>query len=155
MHGSWFLAYLCLAALAVFQAALMVLHTWENRRFARNRIREIDAYHPTGHAAVFVPCKGAELGLKENLSALMRQDYPDYEVTFVVEHAGDPAATVIRQVIEEHPRRVPGSWWRVLRPRRGKKCTTCGLPRRRFQPLRAIWHSPIPTPGRGPSGCGR
>ena len=34
---------------------------------------------------VIVPCKGLDQGLSENLEALLVQDYPNYEVIFVVD----------------------------------------------------------------------
>ncbi len=51
-------------------------------------------------ASVIAPCRGLEEGLEQNLLAIVRQDYPVYEVIFVVDHASDPARSVIEQVIE-------------------------------------------------------
>lgn len=85
----------------------MALQTWENRRFARNRMRELDLYHPRGRAIVFAPCKGVDLELEDNLRALLDQDYGDtYEVTFVVESDDDPACPVIRRIMAKS-RRIP------------------------------------------------
>ena len=53
---------------------------------------------------VIAPCKGFDVDLEQNLRALVRQDYHDYEVTFVVESADDPACPIIRGVMAEHPR---------------------------------------------------
>ena len=41
------------------------------------------------------------------LRALMRQDYDDFEITFIVESTDDPACRVIHRVMAEHPW-VPG-----------------------------------------------
>ncbi len=49
-------------------------------------------------ATVIAPCKGLEEGLRENLSALLELDYPDYEVIFVVGDENDPAASVISEL---------------------------------------------------------
>jgi ceramide glucosyltransferase len=46
-------------------------------------------YSPT--AAVFCPIKGLEPGLEENLTALTRFDYPNYEVFFILASVDDPA----------------------------------------------------------------
>jgi cellulose synthase/poly-beta-1,6-N-acetylglucosamine synthase-like glycosyltransferase len=53
----------------------------------------------TPFASIIVPCKGVEEGLKANLEALRDQDYPEYEVIFVVDDAADPAADLIKDVI--------------------------------------------------------
>ena len=52
---------------------------------------------------LITPCKGFDVDLEGNLAALLRQDYPDYEVTFVVESDADPACPVIRRVMAGHP----------------------------------------------------
>ncbi len=49
-------------------------------------------------ATVIVPCKGIDQGLSENLNALLKQDYPAYEVIFVVDSKDDAAVPVIEQV---------------------------------------------------------
>ncbi len=55
-------------------------------------------------ATVIAPCKGLEEGLKENLGALLAQDYPKYEVIFVVDREDDPATDVIRTLINGRSR---------------------------------------------------
>jgi cellulose synthase/poly-beta-1,6-N-acetylglucosamine synthase-like glycosyltransferase len=102
MERTWIILYLALALMVIVQAALMALQTWENRRFARNRLRELDRYHPQGHATVFAPCKGLDLGLENNLRALLDQDYRDLDVIFVVESAEDSACPVIRRVMRDY-----------------------------------------------------
>ena len=49
-------------------------------------------------ATVMVPCRGIDEGLEENLSALMQQDYPAYEVIFVVDDEDDAAVPTIENV---------------------------------------------------------
>ncbi|MGB7207611.1 MAG: glycosyltransferase family 2 protein [Pyrinomonadaceae bacterium] len=49
----------------------------------------------TPFATIIAPCKGLDEGLSENLAALLQQDYPAYEVIFVVDDKGDPAVEVI------------------------------------------------------------
>jgi len=104
MDFHWLIAYLILLGLAVAQSGLLVLQTWEHRRYARSCMRSPGRHRPTGRAAVFAPCKGRDVDLEENLRALLRQDYHDYEVTFIVENADDPAVEVIRRVMADHPR---------------------------------------------------
>lgn len=61
--------------------------------FRRELGREPSAFAPP--ATVFVPCRGLDQGLAENLAPLFAQDYPDYEIVFVVDSADDPAVRVI------------------------------------------------------------
>lgn len=48
-------------------------------------------------ATVFVPCRGIDEGLKENLAAIFRQDYPTFEVIVVSDRADDPALAVVAE----------------------------------------------------------
>lgn len=52
----------------------------------------------TPFVSVIVPCKGLDEGLRENLEAVMVQDYPSYEVVFVVDDVGDKAMRAIEDV---------------------------------------------------------
>jgi cellulose synthase/poly-beta-1,6-N-acetylglucosamine synthase-like glycosyltransferase len=52
----------------------------------------------TPYATVICPCRGVDEGMEENLSAILRQDYPDYQVIFVVDDDADPAVEVISRV---------------------------------------------------------
>jgi ceramide glucosyltransferase len=103
MERALWVMYLALAALAGLQAVLVALQSWEHRRFARSRMRHLDAHRPQGRAMVFCPCKGVDLGLENNLRAILRQDYDDYEVVFVVESDQDPAYALVAKVMAEHP----------------------------------------------------
>jgi len=103
MESFWFVAYLILLALALGQSLLLALQTWEHRRYARSGMRGMGAFYPSGHVGVFAPCKGIDVDLHGNLSSLMRQEYDDYEVAFIVESEEDPACEVIRRVMAEHP----------------------------------------------------
>ena len=49
-------------------------------------------------ATLICPCKGDEEGLKENLEVLFEQEYPEYEVVFVVDDENDAAVAVIEQI---------------------------------------------------------
>lgn len=48
---------------------------------------------------VFAPCRGAEPQLRENLKAVLRQEYPEYEVLFVADNRSDPAVEIIEDLI--------------------------------------------------------
>jgi cellulose synthase/poly-beta-1,6-N-acetylglucosamine synthase-like glycosyltransferase len=51
----------------------------------------------TPFATVFVPCRGVDAGLKENVLSLFAQNYPAYEIIFVSDSADDPAFAVIEE----------------------------------------------------------
>src|SRR5215213_4037592 len=61
------------------------------------------ASHFMPFVSIIAPCKGHDHGLDENLDALFEQDYPDYEVIFVVDDPNDPAADVIRVLTARFP----------------------------------------------------
>ena len=45
--------------------------------------------------SIFVPCRGVDDGLKENVAAIYAQDYPQFEIIFVSDREDDPALAVI------------------------------------------------------------
>ena len=47
--------------------------------------------------SIIAPCRGLDAGLQENLAALFRQDFPNYEVLFVVDGDADEAIPVIEK----------------------------------------------------------
>lgn len=66
-------------------------------RFVRYLQKEIAKETPTytPFATVFVPCRGVDDGMKENILSLFAQDYPAFEIIFVSDSADDPAFDVI------------------------------------------------------------
>jgi cellulose synthase/poly-beta-1,6-N-acetylglucosamine synthase-like glycosyltransferase len=58
----------------------------------------------TPFASVIAPCKGIDNELRENLAALLSQDYPGYEIVFVVDDETDPAVPAIRDVMSNTSR---------------------------------------------------
>lgn len=97
--------YFAIAGLSLLLSVLLGIYTFENHRFAASRRRRKFLPRFAGRAAVLAPCKGAEPGLEQNIKQLFAQDYPEYELIFVVESANDPAATVIRRLMMRHRRR--------------------------------------------------
>ena len=57
--------------------------------------KDLAGYTP--FVTVFVPCRGVDPGLKENIHSLFAQDYPAYEIIFVSDSANDPAFAVIEE----------------------------------------------------------
>ena len=66
-------------------------------RFVRYVRAELAKEYPefTPFATVFVPCRGLDVGLKENINAILAQDYPAFEIVFVADRADDPALAII------------------------------------------------------------
>ena len=156
MDAYWITAYLILAGLVIVESLLLALQTWEHRRYVRSCMRDLARHQPTGRVALFAPCKGLDLDFEANLRALLRQDYDNYEVTFIVESTDDPAYA------DDPPRDGGASL--------GAGAGGRGGPRHRQRPEgpqsarghaasfaagASIWPLSIPTPGPGPSGCGR
>ena len=102
MDAYWITAYLIVSGLTIITSLLLALLTWEHRRYVRSCMRELARHQPTGRVALFAPCKGLDLDLEANLRAILRQDYDNYEVTFIVENTDDPAYAAIRRAMSEH-----------------------------------------------------
>lgn len=51
----------------------------------------------TPFATVFVPCRGLDDGLKENIEAIFAQAYPAFEIIFVSDRTDDPALALIEE----------------------------------------------------------
>lgn len=88
--------------LAVFQLYL----SWRSLSGGIAYLRYFQEYKrttgPDGlpFATVIAPCRGLEPGLETNLAALASQEYPAYEIVFVVDSEDDPAVPVIQMVRE-------------------------------------------------------
>jgi cellulose synthase/poly-beta-1,6-N-acetylglucosamine synthase-like glycosyltransferase len=69
-------------------------------RFVRYLQNELAADYPefTPFVSVFVPLRGIDEGLKENVAAIFGQDYPSFEVIFISDAKDDPAWVVIDEV---------------------------------------------------------
>ena len=66
-------------------------------RFARYLQAELAKNTPefTPFVSVFVPCRGLDIGLSENITAIFNQDYPVFEIVFVTDSRDDPALQII------------------------------------------------------------
>jgi ceramide glucosyltransferase len=103
MDAFWWTLYWIIAGVAIVQSLLLVLQTWEHRRYVRSCMTGWERYQPSGRVLLCAPCKGRDLDLEDNLRALLEQDYDDYEVSFVVESEDDPACAAIRRAMAAHP----------------------------------------------------
>jgi ceramide glucosyltransferase len=60
---------------------------------------------PLPPISVLKPLKGSDAELRENLEAVVAQDYPEFEVLFAVDDVDDPAVAVVRALMRAHPER--------------------------------------------------
>ena len=72
--------------------------------FKRELAKPVSTYQP--FATIFVPCRGIDQGMLENLDALLQQDYPEYEIVFIVDDGDDAAASTIESAWREGKRQV-------------------------------------------------
>jgi len=93
-------AFFLLAGLLAIQSLIALQDGPRFLAFVRRRLAQpLPDYAPP--ATVICPCKGLDADLEANLEALLAQDYPDYEVLFVVAAADDPARSVCERVARE------------------------------------------------------
>jgi cellulose synthase/poly-beta-1,6-N-acetylglucosamine synthase-like glycosyltransferase len=87
-----------------FFAALLLLQALVSLRggvrYLRYFRRELSAPLPdfTPFLSVILPCRGLDQDLRENLSALCGQNYPAFEIIFVIDSPGDPSLNIIEEV---------------------------------------------------------
>ena len=86
--------------LVIAQLALGLYSLWEGFEWF-SMVRRRLASHPGFYApvaAVICPCKGNERGLEDNLMALTKFEYANYEIYFSLATSLDPALKVIERV---------------------------------------------------------
>ncbi len=87
----------------IFAAALVFL-SWKSFRGGLEYLnffrKELATPKPdfAPFVSIFAPCRGLDEDLEENLCALFRQDFPRYEVIFVVDSERDEAVEIIKKV---------------------------------------------------------
>ncbi|HEX8707382.1 MAG TPA: glycosyltransferase [Pyrinomonadaceae bacterium] len=94
------LVFYLFAGLLIWQALVSLLGGVRYLSYIRRELsRETPDFTP--FATIIAPCRGLDQGLRENLSALFRQDYPRYELIFVTDSDADPSLEVIEDVLRE------------------------------------------------------
>lgn len=72
--------------------------------FKQELAKPIADYTPL--VTIFAPCRGIDQGMLENLDAFLSQDYPEYEIIFIVDEASDEATGLIESAWREARRQV-------------------------------------------------
>ncbi len=93
-----------------FLAVVLMFYSFKSLRggfsylnyFRRELARPKSNYTPC--ASIIAPCRGLDAHLFENLSALFRQDFPAYEILFVVDSETDAAVEIIKKVMAQNSR---------------------------------------------------
>ncbi len=88
-----------------FFAAVLVFMSWKSLRggidylnfFKKELSRSKSDWTP--FVSIIAPCRGLDEDLEANLSALFEQDFPEYEILFVVDDENDEAVSVIQKII--------------------------------------------------------
>ncbi|HLR07542.1 MAG TPA: glycosyltransferase family 2 protein [Pyrinomonadaceae bacterium] len=80
-------------------------------RFARYLEAELKQEYPefTPFVTVFVPCRGVDDGMRENLLAILGQEYPAFEIIVVADRADDPALAVVAEACRSFDRQTSPS----------------------------------------------
>ena len=90
-----------------FFAAVLVFLSYKSFRGGVNYLiffkKELAETKPgyTPFASIIAPCRGVDADLEENLSSLFRQNFPAYEILFVVDDKRDEAVEIIEKVSRE------------------------------------------------------
>lgn len=99
---------LVLGALLLLQSVISLRDGYRFLRYARrSRGKARSRFAPP--AAVIIPCKGRDAGFERNLSSFLSQDYPHYQVVFVVASERDPAYPFLAETLREASRTAPDS----------------------------------------------
>jgi ceramide glucosyltransferase len=103
--------FLVLAVLLLIQSVASLRDGYRFLRFVRSsRRRPPGAFTPS--AAVIIPLKGVDEGLDANLAEYLTQDYPRYQLIFVVAEEVDPAHAFLAARLAAPPEgaaRVPAA----------------------------------------------
>ncbi len=92
--------FFILAGLLAVQSLIALQDGARFLRFVRRRLQQpLPAFAPP--TTVVCPCKGLDAELEVNLRAVLEQDYPNYEVLFVVADPADPARAVCERLARE------------------------------------------------------
>jgi ceramide glucosyltransferase len=101
LHSAlWRDALLFLAAVPFAYYLLAILAAL---RFFRRKQDQTPEYCPP--ASLVKPVRGLDFGSRENFASFCMQDYPEYEILFAVNDESDPAVPLVRELMEEFPRR--------------------------------------------------
>ncbi len=91
--------FYCLAAIVILLGVTSLLSGVRFARFVRRQLNQVTPEF-TPFVSVIAPGRGLEQGLRENITAILKQNYPSYEVVFVTGNMGDPALQLVTELSE-------------------------------------------------------
>jgi cellulose synthase/poly-beta-1,6-N-acetylglucosamine synthase-like glycosyltransferase len=95
------LFFYLLAAVAIWFGFQSLLSGIRYLRYVRRETANpLSDYTP--FVSVIAPSRGLESGLAENVSAILNQHYPAFEILFVFDNPGDEAINVVRDLQSKH-----------------------------------------------------
>jgi len=86
------------AALLLYFSVRSLLGGVTYLRFFRSELARENSNHQP-FVSIIAPCKGQDSELADNLNSLFEQDYPGFEIIFVVDDVDDPAVITINEAI--------------------------------------------------------
>jgi ceramide glucosyltransferase len=92
--------FLIFAALLAIQSVASLRDGFRFLRFVRAGLRRAPGDF-TPSAAVIIPVKGLDPGIESNLARHLAQDYPNYQVIFVVASDEDPAHALLAALLKK------------------------------------------------------
>ena len=105
MTSLLFFPYYVLAAVLIYLSYKSFRGGIEYLRYFKTELAKAPSGY-TPFVTIFAPCRGVDDGMIENLDALLAQDYPEFEVVFIVDDESDEAAKVIEEAWREARRQV-------------------------------------------------
>ena len=95
----YMIVYYIIGGVILVVQLVVLLEAYRNLIFTVRKYRpKSSPYRP--RVALISPCKGLDTTFDRNIDALFDQDYPDYELFFVVESRDDPAHGQLEQIID-------------------------------------------------------
>jgi len=99
--------FLALGALLLVQSAASLLDGFRFLGYVRRSRRgPLGDFAPP--AAVLIPCKGLDADFERNLSSFLAQDYPRYQLIFIVASEDDAACAPLRKRLDQRSASTAG-----------------------------------------------
>ena len=86
---------LLLGIMAVFGETILIL-TWI---YARLHYAKENIFNYKPKTCIIIPCKGIGKDFKSNIEAICDQDYPHFNVIFVIDSKDDPTYSILQEIV--------------------------------------------------------
>ena len=99
--------FFVLAAILALQSIASLRDGFRFLRYFRSSLRQTPGNF-TPSAAIIVPVKGIDADLETNIADYLAQDYPGYQLIFVVSSESDPAHALLRECVQRYQPQASG-----------------------------------------------